>query len=87
MQLTDEQRMIVKMKIRGIHEPSQLAWDGEHLWISSWYNSKVYKVDVNNFKVLGAFKSPAKETTGITWDGEYLWVTGTHADLYQVKLK
>lgn len=87
MELTDDERLKVKMRIRGIHEPSQLAWDGKYLWISSWYNSKVYKVDVNTYKVLGSFNSPAKETTGITWDGEHLWVTGTHADLYKLRFK
>jgi glutamine cyclotransferase len=86
MQLDKNERMFRKMLIKGIHEPSQLAWDGKHLWITSWFSQRVYRVDVDTFRVLGSFRSPAKDTTGIAWDGEYFWITGTYADLYKVKV-
>ncbi|MEA3489339.1 MAG: glutaminyl-peptide cyclotransferase [Candidatus Omnitrophota bacterium] len=86
MQLDREEHMSRKMRIKRIHEPSQLAWDGRRLWITSWYSDLVYKVDVDTFSVLGSFRSPAKRTTGIAWDGKHFWLTGTHAGLYQVEV-
>ena len=86
MQLDDKEHMSQKFKIKRIHEPAHIAWDGKHLWITSWYNRLVYKVDVETFNVLGSFKSPVNETTGIAWDGEHFWITGTRADLYQLSI-
>ncbi|MFH1846889.1 MAG: hypothetical protein ABH869_04975 [Candidatus Omnitrophota bacterium] len=75
-----------KIRIKGIHEPAHIAWDGRHFWITSWYNRYVYKIDPNGFKILGAFRSPADDATGIVWDGKSLWLTGTYADLYQIEI-
>lgn len=86
LQLNKNEKMFRKMQIKRIHEPAHLAWDGKNLWITSWFSQIVYKVDVTNFKVVGSFRSPAPETTGITWDGKYFWITGTNADLYQVQV-
>ncbi|MBD3296132.1 MAG: hypothetical protein GF392_02040 [Candidatus Omnitrophica bacterium] len=86
MELTGDKNLKVKTRLRRIHEPAHMAWDGSHLWITSWYNRYVYKVDIEKKIILGSFKSPAPETTGIAWDGEYFWITGTNADLYKVKL-
>lgn len=87
MQLDENERMFRKFRIKRIHEPAHMAWDGRHLWITSWYNQLVYKVDVETFQVLGSFKSPVPETTGITWDGGYFWITGTHSGLYKIELE
>ncbi|MFC1644048.1 YncE family protein [Candidatus Omnitrophota bacterium] len=86
MQLNKEEHMSREMRIKRIYEPAHMVWDGRHLWITSWYSQRVYKVDVNTFKVLGSFESPAKDTTGIAWDGEYFWITGSHAALYKIKV-
>jgi glutamine cyclotransferase len=76
-----------KIKIKRVHEPSQIAWDGKNLWISSWYSKRVYKIDIDNMQLIGHFKSPVSDTTGIVWDGEYMWLTGTHSDLYQIRIE
>ena len=86
MQLDENEHMFIKMRIKRIHEPAHLAWDGKHLWITSWYNQLVYKVDVETFQIMGSFRSPAPDTTGIAWDGKHFWITGTRADLYQVEI-
>ncbi len=86
MQMDEDERLFRKMRIKRIHEPAHLAWDGHYLWITSWYSRLVYKVDVETFRVLGSFRSPAVAPTGITWDGQYLWITGTRAGLYQVEV-
>ncbi len=84
----DEKFNILKSdRIKKIHEPSQLAWDGKFLWISSWYNGRIYKVDAQTLEILGYFRSPVKKTTGIAWDGKYFWVTGTYGDLYKMEVQ
>jgi len=79
-------RVLNKIQIKRIHEPAHLAWDGRYLWITSWFSQLVYKVDIDTFKILGSFKSPAPKTTGIAWDGEYFWITGSYAGLYCVEV-
>jgi len=79
-------RIHKKIKVRRIHEPSQLAWDGDFLWVSSWYSQRIYRIDIEKMGVTGHIKSPVDDTTGILWDNGYLWVTGTKSDLYKVEL-
>ncbi|MFH1877561.1 MAG: hypothetical protein ABH883_01990 [Candidatus Omnitrophota bacterium] len=78
---------ISEARIENISEPCQMAWDGNNLWITSWYSRKIYKIDIKKNLILGEFKSPAKQTTGIAWDGEGFWITGTYDGLYKVKLQ
>jgi len=73
--------------LKGIPEPSQIAWDGKNFWVSSWFDRKVYRLEPVNFEITGFFKSPVKKTTGVAWDGKYFWVTGTDADLYQLEVQ
>ena len=86
LQMDGDWNLIRKVAIKNIQEPAHLAWDGRNLWITSWYSKLVYKVDIENWKTVGVFTSPASDATGIVWDGEYLWLTGTHGDLYQLKV-
>ncbi|MDP8299609.1 MAG: hypothetical protein P9L88_06895 [Candidatus Tantalella remota] len=75
-----------RVQIKRVHEPSQLAWDGKYLWITSWFNKYVYKVDLATNEILGSFKAPFSQVTGIVWDGKYLWLTGTRVGLYKLEL-
>lgn len=79
-------QILRRTRISRIEEPAHMAWDGENLWITSWYSKLVYKVDVNNMKILGSFTSPVPLATGIAWDGKYIWLTGTYGGLYQVEV-
>ena len=74
-------------EIKKIQEPCQMAWDGKSLWISSWYDRRIYRMDPDTMDVTGYIESPVKKTTGVAWDGKYLWVTGTYSDLYKIELK
>lgn len=76
---------INRINVKNIQEPAHLAWDGKHLWITSWFSKTVYKVDPGKWEITGYFKSPVFRTTGIAWDGRYLWLTGTRGDLFQVE--
>lgn len=75
-----------KSRIAGIFEPSQIAWDGRNLWITSWYSARVYKVDRESFEVLCYFVSPVSDTTGIAFQGEYCWLTGTKSNLFEIRI-
>jgi Raf kinase inhibitor-like YbhB/YbcL family protein len=78
--------IVRKVAIKDIQEPSQMAWDGKYLWITSWFHQRVYKVDMDRLEIVGSFKSPVKRSTGIAWDGKYMWLTGTSSDLYQLEI-
>jgi sugar lactone lactonase YvrE len=79
--------VIKSYRINDIQEPSQIAWDGRNLWISSWYDRRIYRMDPDTMGITGYIKSPVKKTTGIAWDGKTLWVTGTYSDLYKMELQ
>lgn len=86
VRLDEKGAILRKQRIAGISEPAHLAWDGEYLWITSWYSQEVFQMDIDTLKIVRKFKSPVKKTTGIAWDGTHFWITGTSADLYQIKL-
>ena len=79
-------KLLLKAKMQGIQEPSQITWDGKYLWITSWFNRRVYKIDPETLERKGYFRSLIENTTGIAWDGKYFWVTGTKEPLRQIKL-
>lgn len=82
----EEGNISERVRIKRIHEPAHLAWDGKYFWITSWYSGIVYKINIDSREVEGSFKSPASSPTGIASDGKHLWITGTSADLYKVGL-
>ena len=75
-----------RVLIRDIQEPAHMAWDGKYLWVTGWYNRRVYRVDLKSWDITASFRAPFNKVTGIAWDGKYLWVTGTYADLYQLSV-
>jgi hypothetical protein len=87
LKMDDKFNIIEKKKIDNIQEPSQIAWDGKSLWVSSWYTSRIYRMDPEKLEVTGCLKSPVERTTGIAWDGGFLWLTGTNANLYKIELQ
>lgn len=86
VEMDKDMKLIRSLRIQRIHEPCMMAWDGQYLWISSWYSKQVYKIDIDTMEILGAFSSPVSMSTGIAWDGKYMWVTGTYGDLYQLEI-
>lgn len=75
-----------RVRVTDIQEPAHIAWDGKNLWITGWYNGRVYRVDPERWTITGSFRAPCEKVTGIAWDGKYLWVTGTYADLYRLSV-
>jgi len=78
--------LLNKIRITHIQEPSQLAWDGKDLWISSWFQRRAYRIDINTWEITGYFRTKIEQTTGILWDDKHFWVTGTSEDLYKVEI-
>lgn len=87
LEVDDGMNVVEKIRISDIQEPCQMAWDGHNIWITSWFYRRVYKIDINKFKIVGQFNSPVAKATGIAWDGKYLWLTGTYSDLYQLEIQ
>ncbi|MDD5422619.1 MAG: hypothetical protein WC592_05660 [Candidatus Omnitrophota bacterium] len=86
LEMNENANIIKKVEIKYIQEPCQMAWDGKNLWITSWFDKIVYKIDVDRYEIIGAFISAVNRATGIAWDGKHLWLTGTAADLYQLEV-
>jgi len=56
--------------------PTDVAWDGSHVWMVGQEGDKVYKYNSSGV-YQNVFFSVASQTTtpfGITWDGSYFWV-------------
>lgn len=87
LEMDRDMKVLRKISIDRIQEPSQLAWDGKYLWITGWYNSIVYKIDIDKLEIIGEFRSPAPKATGIAWDGKSMWLVGTYSDLYQLEVR
>lgn len=86
LELDGEFRVIDKIRVTAIQEPAHMAWDGKSLWITGWYNRRVYRVDPEKWAVTASFRAPISKVTGIACEDKYLWITGTYADLYKVSV-
>lgn len=86
LEMSEDLRIVNSINIGKIQEPAHLAWDGKYLWVTSWYSRRVYKMDIENMRIEGYFKSPVAKPTGIAWDSRHLWLTGTYGDLYQMQV-
>lgn len=54
--------------------PTALGFDGENLWVSSWFTQTIYqhKLD-NSFIVKGSYYFPTLHPTGVAWGDNCLW--------------
>ena len=86
LEMDGEMKVLRKISIQAIQEPAHLAWDGKYLWITGWYDSLVYKIDIGKLEIVGDFLAPCSRATGIVWDGKYFWLTGTYSDLYRMEV-
>jgi hypothetical protein len=53
---------------------NQIAFDGDHLWVSTSTHGSVAKIRVNDGAVLGTFIVTGGEALGMAFDGAHLWV-------------
>ena len=87
LEMDEKFDVIRRISVPHIQEPAHLAWDGRYIWISSWYSKTAYKINPQNWMIIGQVRSPISRATGIAWDGRYLWLTGTYSDLYQLQVE
>lgn len=71
-------------------DPSGLAWDGEHIWLSNadhWGDDDyIYMLDTNG-EVLATYPSPGSYPSGLAFDGQHLWVADWDTDtMYQLDI-
>ena len=65
--------------------PTELAWDGEYLWVAENDLDKIHKIDPSTGTVIYSFDAPGDEPSGLTWDGLYLWCADWNNDkIYQI---
>ena len=58
------------LRPQGIDGILGVAWDGDNLWVSSVWNSTIFKVDTNG-TIVGSFQV-SWINSGLDWDGQYL---------------
>jgi len=86
LEFDGDMSLLRTIHIKDIQEPCQMSWDGRDLWISSWFDKTIYRVDPKTFKITGQVASPADRTTGICRNGKYMYLTGTYSDLYKIEI-
>ncbi|MHA2308324.1 MAG: hypothetical protein ACXABJ_03520 [Candidatus Heimdallarchaeaceae archaeon] len=64
----------------GIFNPSGLAFDGSHFWISGFGNSTLYKFDTS-FNLVDKLTMSVSSIGGLTYDGKNFWVGDHQNDL------
>ncbi len=65
--------------------PTELAWDGEYLWVAENDEGKIYQINSSTGAEIYSFNSPGDEPSGLTWDGLYLWCADWNEDkIYQI---
>lgn len=64
-------------------KPTNLAYDGEYLWVCDWFGQGVYQHKPDDtLELERIFHFPEKHLTSIAWVGGYLW----SADPFQKKI-
>lgn len=54
--------------------PTSIAYDGEHIWVTDWVTQSFYRHNVDAvFSMEQTFYIQDSHPTGITFDGKYLW--------------
>jgi len=62
-----------------------IAAVGNTLWITEYYDGKIYHVNKNSGAIISSFTAPDAQPTGLAWDGSSLWVGGLVTDaVYKV---
>lgn len=55
-----------------------LAWDGEHLWVTTLFGeAAIYELEPSDGSVVSSFVIAPPNHHGLAWDGAYLWNTVT----------
>jgi len=68
----------------GIH-PSGICWDGSYIWVVSYSDRTIHKIDSSTGNDLFSFEAPDRFPTGLAWDGNHLWCSGNRTNkIYQI---
>lgn len=60
--------------------PSDLAWDGQTLWVADWRDGVIYRVSAEDGAVLGQIDAPGYKPEGLAWGAGFLFVCDGTAD-------
>lgn len=54
--------------------PSDLAWDGESLWVADWRDGVLYRISPEDGSTLGKMDAPGYRPDGLAWGMGHLFV-------------
>jgi sugar lactone lactonase YvrE len=54
--------------------PSDMAWDGESLWIADWRDAMLYRISPEDGSTLGVMDAPGYRPDGLAWGMGHLFV-------------
>jgi hypothetical protein len=55
-------------------QPTNIAFDGQNIWVCDWMGQSLYKHELNSeFEIKRVFYFPEKHLTSITWANGYMW--------------
>jgi hypothetical protein len=54
--------------------PDQMVFDGEHIWVTLYWDHKVVKIKSSDGTVVGTYDSVCTHPNPITFDGTFIWV-------------
>lgn len=60
--------------------PSDLAWDGQALWVADWRDAVLYRISPEDGAVLGKIEAPGYKPEGLAWGDGHLFVCDGMAD-------
>lgn len=60
--------------------PSDLAWDGETLWVADWREGILYRVSPEDGSTLGTIDAPGYRPEGLAWGAGHLFVCDSGSD-------
>lgn len=83
----DLTRKVIDLWYHGRGFPSSVAWDGQHLWVSTFSGPIPYEIrkfDLSG-KFIDSFPYPGPWPYGLAFDGKYLWCLDyAEAKVYQL---
>lgn len=59
--------------------PAGMAYDGEHLYLADWREAQIYRIDLQDGKVLDVWDAPTLKPHGLAWGQGRLFVSDDHS--------
>jgi hypothetical protein len=54
--------------------PDQVIFDGEHIWVTVYWDHKLVKIKASDGTVVGSYSSVCQHPNALAFDGTFIWV-------------